>query len=464
MAEPRALLRDRRPDDAADPRGSRAQAQAAKRDASAWTWPTAEVDEPPTGAPSCSRSIDALDRAREDRSAAGEDRGAALLRRADGRGDGRGRRHLDRRRSSASGGPRRRGCAAKSEPEAKDAAVKQTTRRTPGRLAEGQGDPRRGARPSGGGARRVHRRGAAAATRTLRREIESLAAAAEGGRRHLDGASAVAVPAVGGPGPRRRVRASASAPTSSSPSSGSGGMGMVYLARRADDEFEKTSRDQADPARHGERARAPALPERAADRRVARSSQHRPAARRRGDRGRRALLRHGVRRGRAAPRVLRPPRRSRARNACASFVEVCAAVQLRPPEPGRAPGHQAEQHPGDGRRRAEAAGFRDREDAPARAALRTRRAETATLDPDADARTTRAPSRSAASPDHDGERRLLPRRRALRAAPGAKPYRDRHGVDPAELAPRSCASGTRSRPSTSRTRSRALAATSTPSC
>ena len=43
------------------------------------------------------------------------------------------------------------------------------------------------------------------------------------------------------------------------------------------------------------------------------------------------------------------------------FVQVCAAVQVRAPAPHRAPGHQGVEHPGDGRRRAEAARLRHRE-------------------------------------------------------------------------------------------------------
>ena len=89
---------------------------------------------------------------------------------------------------------------------------------------------------------------------------------------------------------------------------GRGGMGAVYLAERADDDFRSGS-----PSRSSSAAWTPThiLRRFRAERQIlaaARPSEHRAAARRRHDRGRPAVLRHGVRRGPADRRVLRAQR------------------------------------------------------------------------------------------------------------------------------------------------------------
>jgi serine/threonine protein kinase len=106
---------------------------------------------------------------------------------------------------------------------------------------------------------------------------------------------------------------------------GHGGMGVVYLARRADEQFEK--RVAIKLSRVGSQAivRHP-LPDGAPDRREPRSSEHREASRRRRDARWAAIPRHGVRGGRTAARVLRN-RGLATRERLEIFLEVCAAVQ-----------------------------------------------------------------------------------------------------------------------------------------
>ena len=141
---------------------------------------------------------------------------------------------------------------------------------------------------------------------------------------------------------------------------GEGGMGTVYLAERADDEFEqqvaiKVVRGLLDAERV-----AP-LPRRAADPRLARASEHRPAARRRHHRRRAAVPGDGARRGRADRRLL--PTRSRLTVAerLRLFLRGLRRGEPRPPQPGRPPRHQAVQHPGHAGRRAQAARLRHRQ-------------------------------------------------------------------------------------------------------
>ena len=97
---------------------------------------------------------------------------------------------------------------------------------------------------------------------------------------------------------------------------GYGGMGAVYEGDRADDQF-RARRHQALAPRRGRRTRGASLPLRAADPRQPAAPQHRRAARRRRDRRRPAVLRHGVRRGRArSPRYCDAANARRSRRAC----------------------------------------------------------------------------------------------------------------------------------------------------
>ena len=99
------------------------------------------------------------------------------------------------------------------------------------------------------------------------------------------------------------------------------GRGLSRPARRP--AVREAGRDQAHQARHGYGGHAAPLSQRAADPRRLRSPEHRATARRRHDRRRPAVLRHGVRRGAADRRVLRPASARRHRRGCSSFAR-CA--------------------------------------------------------------------------------------------------------------------------------------------
>ena len=193
-------------------------------------------------------------------------------------------------------------------------------------------------------------------------------------------------------------------------------------------------RHQAHASGHRERGRAAAVPERTPDRGVARSPQHRAPARRRVDGGGRALLRSRVRRGRAAHRVVRPPA-AVGRGPPRALPGNLRRRAARAPGPRRAPRHQARQHLRHVRRRAEAARLRHRQAAPARGRGRNGGGD---RNPDAahDPR-VREPRAGARPSRDDRERRVLARRRAVRAAlgPPAVPRHDGRpgGVDPGRL-------------------------------
>ena len=107
---------------------------------------------------------------------------------------------------------------------------------------------------------------------------------------------------------------------------GRGGMGTVWLAARADEQFEKQVALKVVHASDSEEV-IRFFRQRAADPRRARAPQHRPAARRRHHRGGAALLRDGARRGRAHRRLLRRARALPSAERLALFRQVCAAVQ-----------------------------------------------------------------------------------------------------------------------------------------
>ena len=183
-----------------------------------------------------------------------------------------------------------------------------SSRSDPARWRAAKAHPRRGARAAGGGARAPSSRQRAAATRrsgaTSRRSPRRPRATAS----ILD-ASRTPLSA-GAERPEALVAGSASAIGAYEllAEIGAGGMGTVYLARRADDEFQKKVAIKLVCCGLGERRWT--LERFRSERQisaVARPPEHRAAARRRHDRAGRAVLRDGVRRGRAAPRVL--PRR-----------------------------------------------------------------------------------------------------------------------------------------------------------
>ena len=99
-------------------------------------------------------------------------------------------------------------------------------------------------------------------------------------------------------------------------------------------------RDQAAAPRHGVGRRAPALLAGAAHPRAPRASAHRAAARRRRDRGRAAVLRHGARRGRAHHGVL-PRARSSGRRPPSPARRLLRRGRGGAPQPRRPPGPQA---------------------------------------------------------------------------------------------------------------------------
>ena len=93
------------------------------------------------------------------------------------------------------------------------------------------------------------------------------------------------------------------------------------------------------------------------------------------------------------------------------FLDVCGAAELRPPEPGGAPGHQAGQHPRDDRRHREAARLRHRQADRSGALRSVGRGDGDPLPPaDAGLREPRAGARRAGD---SRERRLCPGRGAL---------------------------------------------------
>ena len=112
------------------------------------------------------------------------------------------------------------------------------------------------------------------------------------------------------------------------------------------------------PTRFGRRA--PQIPHRTADPRHVQSSAHRAAARWRHDRGGAAIPVMEYIEGLPIDAYCEQHQLSTAAR-LRLFVQVCAAVQVCAPAPHRAPGHQGIEHPGDGRRRAEAARLRHRE-------------------------------------------------------------------------------------------------------
>ena len=192
---------------------------------------------------------------------------------------------------------------------------------------------------------------------------------------------------------------------------GRGGMGDGLRGRARRRSIPTAGRDQDHQARDGHGLRARPIPARAADSGLARSSAHRAPARRRRDGGRLALLRDGIRRRRADHRLLPTPPAFAQREAEA-LPQGLLRRAARASETGRPPRPQTEQHPG----------HRTGNGAPK--LLDFGIAKLLTPDPgeahhanrdgaaDDDAR-LRQPGTGARAADHDGDRRLFARRRAL---------------------------------------------------
>ena len=132
---------------------------------------------------------------------------------------------------------------------------------------------------------------------------------------------------------------------------GHGGMGEVFLAERADEQFQQQvaiklvrrgllSRHVAGPAALG-----------TPDPRLARPSEHRAAVRRRHDHRRHALHRHGVRRRRADRHLLRFAPALTIEQRLRAVPDRLLGGAPRAPEPDRASRPEAVEHPGHARRR-----------------------------------------------------------------------------------------------------------------
>ncbi len=133
------------------------------------------------------------------------------------------------------------------------------------------------------------------------------------------------------------------------------------LSGRAGRRLRATGRRQADQAWDGQRGHRPAVPHRdPRPGRAGEASQHRRADRRRHGRGRPALFRDGVRRRPSDRRVLRRPSAGRP-GAAAAVRPGLRRGPVRPSACGDPPRPEAGQHPGHGRRRAEADRLRDRQ-------------------------------------------------------------------------------------------------------
>ena len=203
---------------------------------------------------------------------------------------------------------------------------------------------------------------------------------------------------------------------------GSGGMGCGLSRPARRPPVRAAGRAQAHQARHGYGRGAAPLPERAADPRRLRSPEHRAAARRRYDRRRPSVLRHGVRRGPADRRVLRPecPRRHRTTPAFSPGVRRGLL---------RAPPRRHSSRPEAARTSwwaATACRSCSTSGSPGCSRPATRAESPATLlEQRVHDAGVREPGAAARRARHDGERRLFARRRAV-------PPADRPAAVPAE--------------------------------
>ncbi len=141
---------------------------------------------------------------------------------------------------------------------------------------------------------------------------------------------------------------------------GHGGMSTVYRGERDDAKYQQTVAIKV--LHHAATASPAAQPtaQRAAHPRDPRPSLHRASDRQRRARGRHAVLGDGARRWRVHRCLLRQPHAVRARASRAVRTGLRGGA-IRAPQPGRAPGHQGGEHPGDHRRHAEASGLRHRQ-------------------------------------------------------------------------------------------------------
>ncbi len=209
--------------------------------------------------------------------------------------------------------------------------------------------------------------------------------------------------------PRRRAHRSVS--HRAQPRPRRHGRGLPRGARRR--AIQATGGDQAGATRPAVAQCSGSAEARAPDPRDARPSEHRAAVRRRHDHGRHAVHRHGVCRRRADRHLLRFALAQRGA-AAAAVPDRLLGGAPRAPEPHRPPRPQAVEHPRGARRRAQAARLRHRQDArrpPDDAhdggdAGRLPRAHAGPRQPGTDSRRS----------DHDGERHVRARRRAVRVA------------------------------------------------
>ncbi len=138
---------------------------------------------------------------------------------------------------------------------------------------------------------------------------------------------------------------------------GQGGMGTVYLAARADRQYESQAADQAGAPGAGHRFHSAPFSPRKADSRAPGTSQHHEDVRRGDHRRRDSLSRDGVHRGRLDHALRRRTQTERG----GTHSPVPAGMRrrgVRSPQFHRSSRSEARQYPDRCQRRSEAAGFR----------------------------------------------------------------------------------------------------------